>query len=154
MIYEARMKLRELHPDTGGDATDFHDFIQALSRAKRTFARNMEPEIEPIAPTVTIVSTRKVTSSAHRRLRQAIATRRRRANPEYRAKINAARRAHYHRLKALGIKPKHDPERARRYWKRHPERVRASHRKYRLAHPEKVRQWKANEKRKLILDRL
>jgi hypothetical protein len=35
---EARSKMRELHPDTGGAASEFDAFVQALNNAKKQFA--------------------------------------------------------------------------------------------------------------------
>jgi hypothetical protein len=62
MLDESRDKLRELHPDTGGDGKEFDDFIQSLSQAKKAFARQLNIEfgkkLPPNEASLTIVPRR------------------------------------------------------------------------------------------------
>jgi len=142
MISEARVRIRELHPDVGGDGRELDAFIQSFNQAKRAFARHLPAELNPTGPAPVVRRGRKTTQSVHRRMMQTLAARRRRANPEYRARFNALRRARYQKLKAEGKLPKGDPARYKRYREKHRDRVRAASNDYRLRHPEKVRQWK------------
>lgn len=48
-LTEARDKMRDLHPDTGGDGYEFDAFIQAIGSAKKAFAWHLQtiPEDKP-----------------------------------------------------------------------------------------------------------
>jgi hypothetical protein len=57
-IYESKLKIRELHPDKGGDGHEFGEFIKAIKKYKWKFAQELHispGEELPAAPTVLFV---------------------------------------------------------------------------------------------------
>jgi hypothetical protein len=130
----ARDRMAELHPDRGGDAHSFGNFVAHLRAAQKYFRRYIP--LEPASPSTVIFKTKRQIFLE----KQAAKMREwRRKNRKH---FRAVCRARYARKRAEGWRDVKNPERIRRYKKRHRRKVLNANKRWRLAHPEIIRRLK------------